>query len=87
MIMTIFKIRPNGIPANTIFYNICTTPAQRHRRWSNIVQMLYKCFALLEFSCLKVQFILTLLTRDPQLQVREKYSDLTKWKLTVFKYC
>ena len=25
-------------------YNICTTSAQRLRRWSNIVQMLYKCF-------------------------------------------
>ena len=25
-------------------YNICTTLAQRLRRWSNIVQMLYKCF-------------------------------------------
>ena len=24
--------------------NICTTSAQRLRRWSNIVQMLYKCF-------------------------------------------
>ena len=31
-------------PANTKhLYNICTTSAQR-RRWSNIVQMLYKCF-------------------------------------------
>ena len=25
--------------------------------------------------------------RDPQLQVSENYSDLTKWRLTVFKYC
>ena len=25
-------------------YNICTTSAQRLWRWSNIVQMLYKCF-------------------------------------------
>ena len=25
-------------------YNICTTSAQRLRRWANIVQMLYKCF-------------------------------------------
>ena len=33
------------IPANTKhLYNICTTSAQRLRRWSNIVQMLYKCF-------------------------------------------
>ena len=32
-------------PANTKhLYNICTTSAQRLRRWSNIVQMLYKCF-------------------------------------------
>ena len=25
--------------------------------------------------------------REPQLQVSENYSDLTKWKSTVFKYC
>ena len=32
-------------PANTNhLYNICTTSAQRLRRWSNIVQMLYKRF-------------------------------------------
>ena len=30
-------------PANTKhLHNICTTPAQRLRRWSNIVQRLYK---------------------------------------------
>ena len=27
-------------------YNICTTLAQRLRRWSNIVQMVYNCFVL-----------------------------------------
>ena len=26
-------------------HNICTTSARRLRRWSNIVQMLYRCFA------------------------------------------
>ena len=26
------------------WYTICTTSAQRLRRWSNIVQMVYKCF-------------------------------------------
>ena len=32
-------------PANTKhLYKICTMSAQRLRRWSNIVQMLYKCF-------------------------------------------
>ena len=25
--------------------------------------------------------------RDPQLQVSENYSDLTKWRSTIFKYC
>ena len=25
-------------------YNICTKLDQRQRRWSNIVQMLFKCF-------------------------------------------
>ena len=34
-----------GLKANTKhLYNICTTSAQRLRRWSNIVQILYKCF-------------------------------------------
>ena len=33
------------IPANTKhLHNICKTSAERIRRWSNIVQMLYKCF-------------------------------------------
>ena len=40
-ILSIFEI----FPANTKhLYNICTTSAQRLRRWSDIVQMLYKCF-------------------------------------------
>ena len=35
----------NENPANTKYlHNICTTSAQRLRRWANIVQMLYKCF-------------------------------------------
>ena len=35
------------LPANTKhLYNICTTSAQRLRRWANIVQMLHKCFVL-----------------------------------------
>ena len=34
------------LQANTKhLYNIHTTSAQRLRRWSNIVKMLYKCFA------------------------------------------
>ena len=34
-------------PANTKHLNnICTTSAQRLRRWANIVQLVYKCFAL-----------------------------------------
>ena len=31
-------------------YNICKTSAQRLRRWSNIVQMLYKCFVFAGMS-------------------------------------
>ena len=35
------------VPANTNhLYTIYTTSAQRLRRWSNIVEMLYKCFVL-----------------------------------------
>ena len=34
-----------GLPENTDhLHNICTTSAQRLRRWSNIAQMSYKCF-------------------------------------------
>ena len=29
---------------DTAYTNICTTMAQRLCRWSNIVQILYKCF-------------------------------------------
>ena len=39
--------RVHGVvyPANKKhLYNICTTTDQRLGRWSNIVQMLYKCF-------------------------------------------
>ena len=32
------------------FYEICTSSAQRLRRWSNIVQMLYKCFVFAELA-------------------------------------
>ena len=32
-------------------YNICTTSAQRLRRWSDIVQMLYKCFVFIGMVC------------------------------------
>ena len=30
-------------------HNICTTSAQRFRRWPNIVHMLYKCFVFAGF--------------------------------------
>ena len=41
-------------PASTKhLYNISTTSAQRLRRWSNIVQMLYKCFVFAEACMLK----------------------------------
>ena len=34
-----------GNPANTKhLYNICTMLGQRRRRWTDVVQMLYKCF-------------------------------------------
>ena len=43
---TVLKLyHKTGEPVNkNHLYNICTTSAQRLRRWSNIVQMLYKCF-------------------------------------------
>ena len=37
----------NRVPVNTKqLYNICTTMDQRLRRWSNIVQMWYKCLVV-----------------------------------------
>ena len=30
---------------------------------------------------------LEVVSRDTQLQVSENYSDLTKWRSTIFKYC
>ena len=49
-------------PANTKhLYNICTMLDQRRRRWSNIVQMLYKCFVLAGYKCERLLHIDTLL--------------------------
>ena len=43
-------------PVNTKhLYNICTTSAQRLRRWTNIVQMFYKCFGFTgKYSHIKI---------------------------------
>ena len=51
------RSRVAGIPANTKhLYNTYTTSAQRLRRWSNIVKVLYKCFVfagtLVTYICL-----------------------------------
>ena len=41
----IIFLRSRSIPTSTKhLYNMCTMSAQRLRRWSNIVHMLYKCF-------------------------------------------
>ena len=38
-------LSPKALPSKQkMLHKICTTSAQRLRRWSNIVQMLYKCF-------------------------------------------
>ena len=42
----------SGIPASTNHWNnICTTSAQRLQRWSNIVQMSYKCLVFAGIVC------------------------------------
>ena len=47
-------------PANTKhLHNICTTSAQRLRRWSHIVQMLYKCFVFTVWIMLALTLILS----------------------------
>ena len=44
-----------SVTANTKkSYNICTASAQRLRRWSNIVKMLYKCFVFAGYVGLHV---------------------------------
>ena len=44
-LLNVFDVGPTLYPANTKhLYNICTTSAQRLRCWTDIVQMLYKCF-------------------------------------------
>ena len=41
------RCRYDICPANTEhLYNICTMLGQRCRRWTDVVQMLYKCFVL-----------------------------------------
>ena len=42
----------NYIYRNHPSKHICTTSAQRLRRWSNIVQILYKCFVFTEMLAL-----------------------------------
>ena len=55
----------NVIPANTKhLYNICTTPAQRLRRWTNVVQMLYKCFVFAGINTVWIKHILPLTTNS-----------------------
>ena len=57
-------------PANTKYlYDICTTPAQRLRRWSNIVQMLYKCFVFAGQRLLLLMIIIIFITPS---KVKEK---------------
>ena len=53
-------------PANTkqYLYNICTTSAQRLRRWSNIVQMIYKYVLCLLGNRLNVNEYLHISTHD-----------------------
>ena len=50
----IFKLTVTAVCLK--IYNICTKSFQRIRRWSNIVQMLYKCFVL---TVLQSQLCLT----------------------------
>ena len=57
------------VPANTKhLHNICTTSAQRLRRWTNIIQMLYICFVLagmLRCIQFKGHFLMMLYTCHP----------------------
>ena len=49
VIIVLWEIRTSEITTQqtqNILYNICTTSAQRLRRWSNILQMLYKMFCV-----------------------------------------
>ena len=62
----------HDIPANTKhLYNICTTSAQH---WSNIVQMVYKCFVFAGI-CQRESLQRTLVLRDT-LQPRKSLVDL-----------
>ena len=40
----VYRFQATSVANTKHLYNICTTSAQLLRRWSNIVQMLYKCF-------------------------------------------
>ena len=51
-VQTLCQWRTDTTPVNTKhLYSICTTAAQRLRRWSDIVQMLYKCFVYVYPAC------------------------------------
>ena len=43
------------LPANAKhWYTVCTTSAQRLRRWAGVVQMVYKCFAFTGYINMKL---------------------------------
>ena len=60
------------ITANTKhLYNICAKPAQCHRRWSNIVQIVYKCIVFIGKS---VVDLLNLTVHNSRMYSNFKYN-------------
>ena len=56
--VVVFCQRHSHYPANTKhLYIICTKSVQRLRRWSNIVQMLYKCLLFTGYDIQVIQVI------------------------------
>ena len=46
MVNMVHDTRGDTQHTQNILYNICTMSDQRLRRWTNVAQMLYKCFVL-----------------------------------------
>ena len=77
---TRFRIFTINIPANTKhLYSICPTSAQRLRRWSNIVQILYKCFVftVIPMILLSAHSLLPSTSRHRQLWLRPRLTHVS----------
>ena len=88
-IYDVFKLKKASFGLNVLYKNIPALKGLRacmcHIQMKEIINVSTLVLLLIVF----VLFVLELVScwRDPQLQVSENYSDLTKWRSTLFRSC